>query len=145
MHPKLVAQRIVFDDRRLALGAMVILLTMLTLARGHDFWETSPPRRLVGLAGLVFVFVFALPPTMIFEVNVPQLEYLAGTIDRNEFLLRAVSGTRVWREIEQRRDPGRRWRRRFARQRARSPAASRAGRGGPSGRRAWRRTRPALR
>lgn len=90
---------------RYFLGPLILLIA-LTLARARDYWDESGGwSRRLGLAALTWNFVFAVPPTMMFEINLPQLQYLAGRIDRSEFLTQAVSGYRVMRELERRRDP----------------------------------------
>jgi|GEM_PF-975004 len=86
--------------------APFVILVALTLARAGAFWQSSGtwPRRL-GLAALTWNFVFTVPPAMMLEINLPQLEYLAGRIDRDEFLTRAVSGYRVMKELERLQGP----------------------------------------
>jgi len=84
----------------------LLLLIALTAARARGYWDSAGewPRRF-GLAAVTWSFLFAVPPTMMFEINAPQLEYLVGRIDRDEFLTRAVSGYRALREMAQRRGP----------------------------------------
>lgn len=86
--------------------APFILLLGLTVARAGAFWETSGvwPRRL-GLAALTWNFVFTVPPVMMMEINLPQLEYLAGRIDREQFLTQAVSGYRAMQELARLQQP----------------------------------------
>ena len=83
-----------------------LLLAVLTLARAQHFWDAAGPwPRRLGLAALTCNFVFAVPPTMMLEVNLPQLQFLSGRISRAQFLTQAVSGYRVLRELEKRRGP----------------------------------------
>lgn len=85
----------------------LLLLIVLTVARARGYWDSAGiwPRRF-GLGALTWSFVFAVPPTMMFEINAPQLQYLSGRIDREEFLTKAVSGYRALRQISRRRMPG---------------------------------------
>ena len=73
--------------------AAFLLLAALTAARIEPMLRSSSPWiRRSAFAALLYVFVFALPPTMMMEVNAPQLRYLAGLTDRETYLRTAVAG-----------------------------------------------------
>ena len=80
--------------------------TALTVARWESFHSHSRPAlSLASIGALVYCFAFATPPTMVIEINAPQLRYLTGGLSREGFLLEAVPGYRAmsrlaeeWRE-----------------------------------------------
>ena len=63
------------------------ILAMLTSSRLMSFYGSSG-RLLKGtlLGALAYSFLFALLPTMITEINAPQLLYFAGRLDRDQYL-----------------------------------------------------------
>ena len=68
------------------------ILAVLTSGRLVSFYESSG--RLVKgalLAATAYSFLFALLPTMISEINGPQLSYFAGRIDRESYLRQTLA------------------------------------------------------
>ncbi len=80
-----------------------LLLVMFTAAR-LEAYHVSAGRRTAAsvVVALTFCFVFAIPPTMMIEVNGPQLRYLSGQLDREGYLREAISGYRVMEYLAQR-------------------------------------------
>ena len=67
------------------------ILAMLTTSRMMSFYESSG--RLVKgslLGALAYSFLFALLPTMITEINAPQLLYFTGRLDREQYLAKTM-------------------------------------------------------
>lgn len=84
----------------------LLLIAALTAARWRFLYGSAPPvARAVLTGALAYCFAFATPPTMMIEINAPQLRYLAGGLDRNGYLREAVAGypgmralAEVWQE-----------------------------------------------
>jgi hypothetical protein len=75
---------------RYALPSLTIfaLLTGVRLAR---FWRTSSVITRASLAAAcLWVMIPAVCAIMIVEINAPQLRYVAGTVNRDEYLSRAL-------------------------------------------------------
>ena len=69
----------------------IALLTLFTAARAEALWQASGARlRLAVAAALCASLSFALLPTMLFEINAPQLELLAGRISEKDYLRTAM-------------------------------------------------------
>ena len=68
------------------------ILAVLTASRLTAFYE-SAGRFIKGslLAALAYSFLFALLPTMISEINAPQLLYFAGRLDREQYLRQTLT------------------------------------------------------
>lgn len=69
----------------------IALVTLFTAARAEALWQASGARmRFAVSAALCASLSFALLPTMLFEINAPQLELLAGRISEEDYLRKAM-------------------------------------------------------
>lgn len=73
----------------------IFLLALLTALRLTAAADRFPWVRRGAPAALVYCFAFALPPTLMLEVNAPQLRYLAGQLDKPGYLRAAVADYRA--------------------------------------------------
>jgi hypothetical protein len=83
-----------------------LLFALLTTDRLAALAEGAPAARRVAAVSLVYCCAFALLPTLMFEINAPQIAWYAGRSSRDGYLRAAMSDYPAIAFLNQRQGPG---------------------------------------